>query len=157
MTPPKPKAKAKTKSKPKLRRQVAALPIRNDAQGHLRVMLMTSRETKRLIVPKGWPMKGRKDHRAAAIEAMEEAGLVGRIHRKSLGSYVYWKRLKDRFDLCRVKVFVLEVDRQLPVWREQEQRQMGWLLTDDAADLVDDPGLSRIIRKLPKRVPQRSK
>ena len=152
-----PKPKKKVKANPKMRRQVAALPVRNDVQGRLRVMLMTSRETKRLIIPKGWPMQGRKDHRAAAIEAMEEAGLVGRVHRKSIGSYVYWKRLKDHFDLCRVKVYVLEVDRQLPVWREQDERQTGWLLTDDAADLVDDPGLSRIIRKLPKRVPLRAK
>ena len=150
-----PKKKQKAKIKP--RRQVAALPIRNDAQGRLRVMLMTSRETKRLIIPKGWPMKGRKDHRAAAIEAMEEAGLVGRIHRKSMGTYIYWKRMRDHFDLCRVKVFVLEVVRQLPVWREQDERTIGWLLADDAADLVDDAGLSRIIRKLPKRVPNRGK
>jgi 8-oxo-dGTP pyrophosphatase MutT (NUDIX family) len=140
----------KLKLKPKVMKQVAALPVRNDAQGQLRVMLMTSRETRRLIVPKGWPMKGHKDYRAAAIEAQQEAGLVGRIHKKPIGAYVYWKRRTDCFQMIRAKVFLLEVDRQLPVWREQLQRQFAWLDIDDAADLVDDPGLSLIIRKLPK-------
>lgn len=144
------------KAKLKPLKQVGALPIRNDASGQLRVMLMTSRETKRLIVPKGWPMKGRKDHRAAATEALQEAGLVGRIHKKPAGSYTYWKRLENHFELCRVKVFVLEVERQLPVWKEREQRRIGWFGPEAAADLVDDPGLSLIIRKLPKQLKLRS-
>lgn len=148
--------KSKTlSSKPKVRKQIAALPIRSDAEGRLRVMLMTSRETQRLIVPKGWPMKRRKDHRAAAIEAKQEAGVIGRVHKRSIGSYTYWKRLPERFEFCRVKVFILEVDRQLALWREQEQRRIGWFQVDDAADLVDDPGLSTIIRKLPKRLKRR--
>jgi 8-oxo-dGTP pyrophosphatase MutT (NUDIX family) len=39
-------------------------------------------------------MKGRSDPEAAAQEAREEAGLEGKISRKSIGSYSYWKRLK---------------------------------------------------------------
>ena len=138
------------KAKPKPRKQVAALPVRSDSEGVLRVMLMTSRETRRLIVPKGWPMKGRKDYRAAATEALEEAGLIGRIHRKPAGVYTYWKRFAASFEMCRVKVYVLEVDRQLRIWREQGQRQFGWFSAEAAADLVDDPGLGTIIRTLPK-------
>ncbi len=138
-------------AKPKARKQVAALPVRTDANGQFRVMLMTSRETKRLIVPKGWPMKGRKDHRAAAIEAREEAGVIGRIHKRAIGSYTYWKRLSEHFQMCRVKVFVLEVDRQLALWPERDERRIAWFLIDDAADLVGEPGLSSIIRKLHER------
>jgi 8-oxo-dGTP pyrophosphatase MutT (NUDIX family) len=137
------------KTFPKAHKQVAALPVRKDAAGGLRVMLMTSRETKRLIVPKGWPMKDRKDYRAAATEALEEAGLVGRVHRKPAGTYIYWKRQPERFLLCRVKVYVLEVERQLKVWREKGQRQFGWFSVEDAADLVDDAGLVPILQSLP--------
>lgn len=122
------------------------MPVAVDAAGTLRIMLITSRETKRLIIPKGWPMKGRKDHRAAAIEARQEAGLIGRIHRKPVGVYTYWKRLPDRFVYCAVKVYVLEVTRRLKTWREQEQRRGIWLLPADAAELVDEPGLVTIIR-----------
>lgn len=133
---------------PKVRKQVAALPVRLDAAGRTRVLLITSRETKRLIVPKGWPMKGRKDYRAAAIEAQEEAGLIGRVGKKPIGTYVYWKRRPDHFDLCRVKVYLLEVHSQLPAWREKGQRQGAWFLVEDAAELVDDAGLVTILHNL---------
>ena len=102
---------AKPKFKP--RKQVAALAIRRDPAEGLRVMLVTSRGTKRYVAPKGWRMKGRQDHDAAQIEALQEAGVVGRIHKKPIGFYEYWKRLSDHFELCRVKVFLLEVERQL--------------------------------------------
>ncbi len=122
--------------------------MRLDAAGRTRVLLITSRETKRMIVPKGWPMKGRKDYRAAAIEAQEEAGVIGRVGKKPIGAYTYWKRRPDHFDLCRVKVYLLEVERQLPAWREKGQRQGAWFLVEDAADLVDDAGLVPILRGL---------
>lgn len=144
-------------STPKLRKQVAALPIRLDSEGRLRVLLITSRETKRFIIPKGWPMKGHKDHRAAAIEAQQEAGVIGRVHRKPIGFYTYWKRRADHFDFCRVKVFMLEFQHQLPDWREWAQRRGAWLLPDDAADLIDDPGLVDIICNLPRERSTKSK
>ena len=112
---------AKPKFKP--RKQVAALVIRRDPTEGLRVMLVTSRGTKRYVAPKGWRMKGRQDHDAAQIEAMQEAGVVGKIRKKPIGFYEYWKRLSDHFELCRVKVFLLEVERQLADWKERGQRQ----------------------------------
>ena len=133
----------------RIRKQVAALPVRLDADGCLRVLLITSRGTARFVIPKGWPMKGRKDHRAAAIEAQEEAGIVGRVHKKPLGAYSYWKRQVDRFDYCKVKVFLLEFQRQLPDWREKGQRRGAWLRVGDALGLVDAPGLLAILRDLP--------
>ena len=139
------------KSKQKARKQVAALPVSYDGDGSLRVMLITSRQTKRPIIPKGWPMKGYKDHRAAAIEAKQEAGLLGHVHQKPVGSYSYWKRRADHFVYCRVKVFILEVTSQLINWREKGQRRGVWMLVRDAADLVDDPGLMTIIRDLPAK------
>lgn len=142
-------------AKPKVYKQVAALPVASDASGALRVMLITSRETRRLIIPKGWAMKGRKDHRAAAIEAKEEAGLIGRIHRKPIGTYTYWKRRPSSFVYCKVKVYVLEVSRQLADWRERTLRQGIWLLVDDAAERVSEPGLVTIIRDLPDALPTR--
>jgi len=142
--------------KAKIRKQVAALPVKLDQEGRTRVLLITSRETKRLIVPKGWPMKGRRDYRAAAIEAQEEAGLIGRVSKKPIGSYMYWKRRTERFELCRVKVYILEVERQLPAWREKDQRQEAWFLPSDAADLVDDAGLVTILRKLPTVWPRKT-
>jgi len=100
-------------------------------------------------------MKGHQDYRAAAIEAQEEAGVIGRVGKKPVGSYMYWKRRAERFELCRVKVFILEVERQLPAWREKDQRQGAWFLIADAADLVDETGLVTILRKLPTVWPRK--
>src|SRR5690606_20329418 len=89
-------------------RQVAALPFRIK-DGKVEVLLVTSRETKRWLIPKGWLMKGKKPHKAAAQEAVEEAGVKGEIESESLGHYDYWKRRAAHFDLCRVEVYPLKV------------------------------------------------
>jgi 8-oxo-dGTP pyrophosphatase MutT (NUDIX family) len=128
--------------------QVAALPVRIGAAGIPQALLLTSRETKRWIIPKGWIMKGRKPWEAAAQEALEEAGVVGRPRRKPIGSYVYFKRREGHFDLCRVDVYVLAFAKQLKTWREIGQREANWFGLDEAADLVEEPGLVAILNKL---------
>ena len=68
------------------RKQVAALPFRKE-NGATKILLVTSRETRRLVIPKGWPWPGVKDYKAAAEEAREEAGILGKIGKKPLGTY----------------------------------------------------------------------
>jgi 8-oxo-dGTP pyrophosphatase MutT (NUDIX family) len=131
-----------------VRTQVSALPLQRDEQGNLRVLLITSRETRRWIIPKGWPMKGLDDSEAAAREALEEAGVTGRVRRKPIGTYQYWKRGVASFELCEVKVYPLEVERQLETWREKGQREARWFSPEDAADLVEEPGLRALIATL---------
>jgi 8-oxo-dGTP pyrophosphatase MutT (NUDIX family) len=132
--------------------QVAALPFRISEAGNLEVLLVTSRETQRWLIPKGWPMKGKKPHEAAAQEAVEEAGVEGEISRKPLGRYSYWKRKSDHFQLCQVDVFGLSVQRQLKNWRERGQREARWFDVAEAADRVLEPALADLIRRLPEEV-----
>ncbi|RVD47883.1 NUDIX hydrolase, partial [Mesorhizobium sp. M8A.F.Ca.ET.023.02.2.1] len=70
-------------------RQVAAIPFRLNARGDIEVMLVTSRTTRRFIVPKGWPMKGKSGRKAATIEALEEAGVRGKTLKRPAGTYSY--------------------------------------------------------------------
>ena len=67
--------------------QVAAIPVRRQDDGKLEVLLVTSRETRRWIVPKGWPWPEVSDHEAAAAEAWEEGGVRGRILPDKLGTF----------------------------------------------------------------------
>ena len=126
-------------------RQFAAVPwpIR---KGRLKMLLVTSRETRRLIVPKGWPIEGLKPHRVAERQAREEAGVVGKVSRQAIGSYAYWKRMRQSFVLCGVDVFPLEVREQLDDWPERDERQRVWVASDEAALIVEEPGLAALLK-----------
>jgi 8-oxo-dGTP pyrophosphatase MutT (NUDIX family) len=134
-------------------RQYAALPYRRRADGVVEIMLITSRETGRWIVPKGWPVPGLTPHDSAAHEAMEEAGLVGRIGEQSIGSYHYEKKRPDGSTLrCAVEVFGLEVKAQSASWLEQDQRRTQWFTATAAADAVQEPALRATILQLAQRL-----
>ena len=132
--------------------QYAALPYRRRANSRTQVMLVTSRETGRWIIPKGWPKKRKAPHASAAREALEEAGVVGEIGRDPIGSYSYKKRLKSGAVVaCEVHVFPLEVKHQQKRWLEKSEREFHWFSSTDAAKAVKEPVLSDIIRTFPKR------
>ncbi len=127
------------------RHQFAALPWRVGAQG-LEILLITSRETRRWVIPKGWPMKDRAAHQAAAQEAFEEAGVQGDITDVPLGMFRYLKRLKgDKTQLCAVDVFPLQVTEILEIWPEQEERRREWVTPEEASRRVDEPELTALI------------
>jgi 8-oxo-dGTP pyrophosphatase MutT (NUDIX family) len=127
-------------------KQVAALPFRIGADGRLEVLLITSRDTGRWIIPKGWPMIGRKAHRAAEREAYEEAGLQGRIAASPVGWYRYEKRLDHGLALpCKVRVYPLRVEVQHERWPERHQRTLRWFLPEEAARLVHEDELQRLL------------
>jgi 8-oxo-dGTP pyrophosphatase MutT (NUDIX family) len=129
--------------------QYAALPYRLNGHAQPEVMLVTSRETRRWIIPKGWPHKGKAPHHSAAREAFEEAGVVGAVSKDSIGSFSYQKRLRTGVVVdCEVRVFALEVKRQRKAWPEQREREVRWLSARAAARTVQEPMLSAIIRRL---------
>lgn len=127
--------------------QFAAMPFRVRS-GAVEILLITSRETHRWIIPKGWPIRGLRPREVAATEAFEEAGVVGTIlGKRAIGSYHYIKRLPgNQGILCHVKVFLLSVDHQVDVWPEKEQRECRWLTPQRAARLVEEGGLAELLR-----------
>lgn len=138
------------------RQQVAALPLRwkgDDVQ----VLMVTSRDTGRWVVPKGWTMKGVEPWKAAAIEALEEAGVAGRVAREVFGTYSYDKRMDDGDRVvCRVRVFPMIVEEQKARWKEKSVRRREWFTVAKAAGLVDEPELATLLRRLvhkPKKAP----
>ena len=100
------------------------------------MLLITSREAKRWVLPKGWLAAGELPHAAAGREAYEAGVLVG-IAEMPVGSYSYDKRLKkERHVRCLVGVYALAVDEQLDDWPELDERDCVWLLPEAAAQLV---------------------
>jgi 8-oxo-dGTP pyrophosphatase MutT (NUDIX family) len=126
--------------------QYAALPWRISEGGLREVMLLTTRETHRWVIPKGWPTKGRKPAEVAGQEAYEEAGLIGQIvGKRSLGNFHYEKRLAKKAILCEVRVFLFRVQRQLDDWPEKGSRECRWFDANGAAALVAEGGLAEIL------------
>jgi 8-oxo-dGTP pyrophosphatase MutT (NUDIX family) len=144
MSSPRKKAAAK-------RVQYGALPYRRGGGSRTQVMLVTSRVSGRWVIPKGWPKKRKSPCATAACEALEEAGVVGKVGRASIGSYSYKKRLKSGAVVaCEVRVFPLKVKRQQKSWPERGEREIQWFSRTKAAKVVRESALSDIIRNLPR-------
>lgn len=133
------------------KQQFAALPWRPAAGGGIEVLLISSRDTGRWIVPKGWPIDGRTGAETAAVEAFEEAGVEGVVDRDPIGTFDYLKAEKRGDCWCRVTVYPLEVTRELSDWPERAMRSLLWLPPEQAAERADDAGLAELIRMLPHR------
>ncbi len=135
------------KSRFAVRVQYAALPYRFNEVDGLEILLITTRRTKHWIIPKGWAAKGVKPPESAAREAYEEAGVRGKIGKKSVGVFTY-KKLLDEEGItvpCEVKVFPLLVKRQSKLYPEIEQRLTRWLEPERAISLVKEMELKALL------------
>jgi len=131
--------------------QVAALPWRIDADGKLRILLVTSRTNAKWMLPKGWPMSGKSPGQAASIEAKEEAGVEGVASEIAIGSYRYIKLFDDGTSApAQALVYPVRVTEELSKWEESGQRQRSWYRPKKAADLVFEPDLRRFLLDLRK-------
>lgn len=129
--------------------QSAALPYRKAADGKPEILLITSRETRRWILPKGWIENNVKPHDTAALEAFEEAGVRGRIKKKPIGSYIYEKRLSNGDSvLCEVSVFALKVTAELNDWPEKNERERRWMSVGQGAIHISEGGLVKLLLSL---------
>ena len=129
------------------RLQVAALCWRRSPRKGLRILLTTSRDTGRWVIPKGWPMRNRTESEAAAREAYEEAGVRGEVSKRSLGIYTYAKVLDARRSItCVVRVYPLDVREMLRVYPETGQRRNRWFRPEKAARQVAEHELATLIR-----------
>jgi 8-oxo-dGTP pyrophosphatase MutT (NUDIX family) len=147
--PRKPKAKRKDGTG----RQCAALAFA-DRDGEIRVLLVTSRETRRWVLPKGWAEDGLAPAELAAKEAFEEAGALGEVAPEPIGTYRYRKRLAAGAGVaCEVGVFPMRVERLLEEWPEAAERERRWFDLPEAAARVEEPGLADLLRRFPGATP----
>lgn len=130
-------------------RQCGALCWR-EVKGKVQVLLVTSRDTGRWVIPKGWLIPGLDEAGSAAREAWEEAGVKGTIAPEPLGWFIYDKVLSRDTPVpdvvsCTVSVFALQVDDLARRFPEASQRKQRWFSAAKAAQKVDEPGLRALI------------
>jgi 8-oxo-dGTP pyrophosphatase MutT (NUDIX family) len=132
-----------------IRRQIAAIPflVRNNK---VEVLLLTSRSTRRWIIPKGNIESGQTPESAALAEAYEEAGVSGVVHGDlPIGFFNYLKRTAagDTHPIT-VEVFLMRVTGILDDWPERAARERQWALLADASGLVEEPSIAPLFERL---------
>ncbi len=129
--------------------QVAALCYRENL-GRTEILLITSRDTGRWILPKGWPVDGLDASEAAMKEAWEEAGVkTGKLEKESIGSFDYDKRTDDGYESpVQALVYKVRVDEMADQFPEADERSLTWVTPHEAANLVNEPGLQDILRQI---------
>ncbi|VTZ48902.1 NUDIX hydrolase [Methylocella tundrae] len=133
--------------------QYGALPYRFTAAGTLEILLITTKRSKRWIIPKGDPIKGLKPPKSAAREAFEEAGIRGSIAEKSIGSFRFQKTLEGAPNqLCDVKLYPLNVKQQMKDWPEASHRSVRWFAPAEAQAAVNDVGLQTLIGRFVEKM-----
>ena len=128
------------------RGQVAALCYRQGANGP-EVLLITSRKTKRWIIPKGWPMANYSARKTARLEAFEEAGIIGMAAMNPIGEFASHKGLGNGFKVkTNISVYPLRIDRQISDFPERGKRKLAWLSLEEAANRCNEAGLRELLR-----------
>lgn len=135
------------------RQQYAALCYRvKKKSGAVEVLLLTSRDTGRWVIPKGWPMTGKRAHEVAMQEAFEEAGVRGVVETDTLGAYTYPKVLRDGVQVaCKVQVYALEATDMVKNFKEKGERTIEWVSFDEAVRRVREPELRNLSSPSSKR------
>ena len=135
--------------------QIAVLPYRVESPAvdtPVQILLITSRGTGRWVIPKGRPIPKLPPHASAAVEAEEEAGVLGAACPTPLGSYRYRKRQANGASVWTdVEVFPFAVTTELDSWKEQHERERRWFTMAEAAEAVDEPDLRALIRSFGAR------
>lgn len=127
--------------------QAAALCWRLGKKGK-EVLLITSRDSGRWIIPKGWPIDGLDGAGTAAQEAWEEAGVKpAKIIHTPLGLYHYIKLLSNGAPApIEATVYPIEVAGLADNFPECHERKRSWVSPKQAAMMVDEPELRDLLR-----------
>jgi 8-oxo-dGTP pyrophosphatase MutT (NUDIX family) len=135
------------------RQQYAALCYRTKKNSEIEVLVATSRDTGRWVIPKGWPMENKKSHQVAEQEAFEEVGVKGKAEKASFGVYHYDKGLDNGLKVpVRVQVHVLKVEDCVKNFKEKGARTIEWVSCQEAAARVNEPELKILLLQFADRM-----
>ena len=115
--------------------------IRTD--GDLKIILITNKTTNKWVIPKGIIEEGLSAYESAEKEAFEEAGIRGKVYKKSIGTYEY-EKWGGR---CIVEVFPCKVKSVDDEWDEMYIRQRKWFPVKKALKKLKNKQLQEILIK----------
>ena len=127
--------------------QSAVIPYRI-CRGQLEIVLITERQSRKWIIPKGVIEPYMTPPQSAAKEALEEGGIQGRVSEELLGVYTYPKW----GGTCNVQVFALQVENLLGDWLEARFRKRQWFALPAAIAALSEPALQQILRRFSQQV-----
>lgn len=132
--------------------QYAAICFRQTWEREItEILLITSRDTGRWVIPKGWGMRKMLPHEVAEREAWEEAGVVGHADAKPCGCYTYLKALKKgNVEPVHVQVHMLSVARLDRKFPEEGQRILRWFSPEQASAAVAETELKSLLDQVPR-------
>jgi 8-oxo-dGTP pyrophosphatase MutT (NUDIX family) len=126
--------------------QYGVIAWKQAEDGHRHVLLITSRETKRWVIPRGNPIAGLSPPEAAIQEAWEEAGIRGETGEEPIGVFQYDKRrLNGALVPAEVEVFEMRVTEEASSWPEAHERERRWFVPGEAAAAVHEPDLKILL------------
>ena len=128
-------------------RQSGAIPY-SIVSDRVVFLLVTSRRSGRWIFPKGSISTGHTAWDSAAKEALEEAGVIGRIDPNPVGTY----QISEKGVLTDIDLYPLLVEYQQEEWQKMHQRLRHWTLLTEVRRLVDNPSIARIASKLERQL-----
>lgn len=114
-----------------LYRQSAAIPYTFE-ENEIKIIIVTTRFKKNWTIPKGVVERFLSPSESAAQEALEEAGVKGKISDDEFAEYKYEKW----GGTCHVKVFPLLVKEVLKEWPEMNKRERKIADISEAIELV---------------------
>ncbi len=136
--------------------QFGVIPVRRAPDGAVEVLLITSRDTGRWVVPRGNPIAGKSPSESAAQEAYEEAGIIGPVEAEAIGLYSYEKRRRLRSAVpAVVHLFRMNVAEERDEWPEKSQRDRRWFRAEEAAAAVHEIDLAELILRLSRTMSQK--
>lgn len=124
-------------------RQSGVIPYRILA-GEVEILLITNTGGSHWIVPKGNVETHLTPAQSAVKEAYEEAGIIGIVDSRVIGSFEYVKRGAPRI----VDLFPMAVADVLKEWPEMASRDRRWVTAEEATFMLRHPHLDRCILDL---------
>ena len=90
------------------------------------ILLITSKSSNLLVLPKGGWEVDETLEAAAARETLEEAGVIGDLEGPKRGPYVFQNKNNGP---CKAYMYIMKVKEELDEWPEQQARQRNWVST----------------------------